>query len=239
MRKTLIVLSFPLAIGAAAACRSTPEAETPEERASDQQNLVQRSSETVMRMRGGSEYSKLEMYLRNARGVMVFPKVHKGGFFVGGEAGSGVLLARQADGWSDPAFYNIGGGSAGIQFGYEQSSVVLVFMTDSAVRSALNGGMKLGADASVAAGTIGKAGAGAEGTVGADIVTFVDVGGVFAGVSLSGAGISVDKDDNRDYYGEGATPRAIVMEDRYAAPGAEALKQALSPVPRAEPRAAL
>ncbi len=154
---------------------------------SPEQKLVDRAATAVTRMRASGNFDGMEYFFEHARGVLVFPRLIKASFIFGGEGGNGVLLAKKSDGsWSAPAFYSLGSGSAGFQLGYQEATVVLFFMNDAALMSAINKGLTLGADASIAAGTIGKSGDATSTTTSKDLYQFSDVGGLFAGVSLDG-----------------------------------------------------
>ena len=197
--------------------------------ASHEQVIVNRADTSIERFQSGSQSPSFEHYLSHAKGVMIFPRVVKAALFFGGGGGNGVLLARDSSGnWSAPAFYGIGGGGAGLQIGYQEATIVLVFMTDSSLRSALNNGLTLGADATVAAGTVGEAGAAAKAQTGKDIYAFVDAGGVFAGVSLEGAVVNARQTLNESYYGPDATPYAIVVERRFDNPASTELRSRLA-----------
>ncbi len=197
----------------------------------DEQATVDRAAAALERMRTNPQFLGMDAYLRNARAVMIFPRVRKGALLVGGQGGTGVLVARDGQGhWSAPAFYSLGAGSAGPQIGYEEASIVLVFMTDRALRSAIDRGLTLGADASVAAGTTeGSSTSGAVNT-GKDIYEFVDAGGVFAGASLNGTVIGAREALNQEYYGGSATTAGIVLQRRFDRPETMILKEALSRV---------
>jgi lipid-binding SYLF domain-containing protein len=145
----------------------------------------------------------------------------------GGEGGNGVLVARAPDGgWSAPAFYSIGGGSVGLQLGYREATVVLLLMNDSTLLSVIDGGLTLGADATVAAGTVGEAGTARSTRSAADILQFVAVGGVFAGVSFDGAVLEERDSFNRRYYGPEATTHSIVIGRTLDTPGADVIRRA-------------
>lgn len=209
-------------------CSQEPPA-SPDNGVSAQQQLVDRSTDALIAMGHSGRFPALGYYLAHARGVMIFPRVIKAGLVLGGRGGNGVMVARLADGtWSAPAFYSLGGGSAGAQIGYQQATVVLCFMSESALRGAIDKGLTLGTDASVAAGTVGNSGKATAKSSASDIYQFVSVGGLYAGVSLDGSVISARSGFNRDYYGPEATTRAIVLEGRFDHPGTAALKQALS-----------
>ncbi len=209
-------------------CSRQPAA-APGSEASTEQQLVDRSADALVAMRDSGRFPALGYFLTHAKGVMVFPRVIKAGLILGGSGGNGVLVARQPDGsWSAPAFYSLGGGSAGAQIGFQQAAVVLCFMSESALRSAIDRGLTLGTDASVAAGTIGNSGKAVAKSSASDIYQLVNAGGLFAGVSLTGTVVSARDSFNRAYYGPEATTRGIVVDGRFDRPSAAVLKQALS-----------
>lgn len=167
--------------------------------------------------------------LKTAEGVVIFPNVTKAAFLVGVEGGSGVLLARAADGsWSYPAFYTLGGPSFGLQAGGASSGVVLVLRSRGAVDAVINNQGKVGAGVQMIVGEFGAGMKAATTTnVGADIVGFSHGQGVLLGAALEGSFIGRRNDLNAAYYGSGATPRAIVRDGRFHNPQADALRQAL------------
>jgi lipid-binding SYLF domain-containing protein len=198
--------------------------------ASSEQVIVDRARASIERFRSSGEFPALADYLSRAKAVMIFPRVVKAALVFGGEGGTGVLVARDKLGkWGAPAFYGLGGGSAGLQLGYQEASIVLVFMSASALLSVIDRGLTLGADASVAAGTVGDdVGAAKSARTGKDVYAFVDVGGVFAGISLDGTVLAAREELNRNYYGAGATAHAIVIERRFDNPATTSLRVALS-----------
>lgn len=193
--------------------------------------LVDKARIAVQRLaRDPDTGPSLRHFLAGAKAVLVFPTLIKGAFLVGGEGGSGVLLARDGNGsWSYPAFYTMASISFGLQIGGQTAEAMLLMRTNGALKAVLENQMKLGADASVAAGPIG---AGIDGAttsnVGADILSFSTSQGFFAGASLEGAVIARRQDWNRAFYKEGATPHAIVIERAHANPAADELREALS-----------
>jgi lipid-binding SYLF domain-containing protein len=181
-------------------------------------------------MRVDPAFRQIDVYLKNARGVLVLPSVIKAGLIYGGQGGNGVLLARDAatGSWSSPAFYTLGGGSIGLQIGVQEAAIVLVFMNDKAFKSAIDTGLTLGADATVAAGSDGLTGEVASTHAFKDVYYFADVGGLFAGVSLEGGVIHTREGLNKTYYGQTLTPRQIVLERKADVPAAQSLKDALT-----------
>jgi lipid-binding SYLF domain-containing protein len=207
------------AIGARAALALTP-----------QQELVDKARITFEKLITSVEFGELPGYMKRAKAVLIFPELYKGGFILGAEGGRGILSARGADGWSQPAFYDLAAGSLGLQIGGQVSEVVLTIMSDRALTAVLDDQLKFGGDMSIAVGPIGK-GLGADTTTNfqADVYSFAKTAGLFGGVSFEGAGIIKKQDWNQAYYGQGASPRGIVMEGRFKNPNTNALLKSLQP----------
>jgi lipid-binding SYLF domain-containing protein len=154
--------------------------------------------------------------LANAQGVAIIPDVVKLAFVIGGRTGKGVLLVREADGsWSLPVFIELKGGSVGWQIGAQSTDVILVFKTRQSVNGLLNGQFTLGADASIAAGPIGRqAGAATNVQLKAEIYSYARSRGVFAGISLDGSQLKVDDDADAAFYeAQAISPDLIVVGD--------------------------
>ena len=204
----------------------------------DDEKLINDSAQAVRDLR--QQYQRpVADVLGRARAALVFPSLLQAGFIVGGAGGPGVLCIRQADGsWSNPAFYGYIAGSVGLQVGAKSGEVLIAVMTDAALRRLMQNNFKLGADASIAAGT---AGGGAEvGTVGrsADLLVYSKDAGLFAGGALNGASISPSEDRNREFYGPAATPQKI-LNDPHKDPGSAALRAALAGRPAPPPATAV
>jgi len=140
--------------------------------------------------------------LEKATGIAIIPSVVKVGFVVGGQYGKGVISIRQPDGqWSNPVFVSMSGGSVGWQIGVQAADIILVFMTDKSVEGILDGKFTLGADASIAAGPVGRdARAATDAKFKAEIYSWSRSRGLFAGVALDGARLRIENDDNAHYY---------------------------------------
>ncbi|MDR3641112.1 MAG: lipid-binding SYLF domain-containing protein [Humidesulfovibrio sp.] len=234
MRKVLLAVSAFLMLGALAGCYGAHSAAETNP-AHYEQGLVDKAAATVRGMRSDPAFRNIEVYLRHARGVLILPSVIKAGLIYGGQGGNGVLLSREADGsWSSPAFYTLGGGSIGLQIGVQEAAIVLVFMNDKSFRAAIDTGLTLGADATVAAGTEGLTGEVASTHAFKDVYYFADVDGLFAGASLEGGVIHVREGMNRTFYGRLLSPREIVLERKVDAPAARPLKEALTVQARAK-----
>jgi lipid-binding SYLF domain-containing protein len=151
--------------------------------------------------------------LENAHAIAVIPHVVKGAFMFGGEYGKGLVAQRRSDGtWSAPAYVDLTGGSFGFQIGASATDVILVFTNSQGVEPLLKGKVKLGADASVAAGPVGRtAEAGTDITLNAAIYSYSRSKGIFAGIALDGAVLSIDNDANRLAYGERVSGQDILL----------------------------
>lgn len=149
--------------------------------------------------------------LSQAHAIAVIPDVVKAGLILGGRRGRGVVSVRTPDGtWSHPAFLTLTGGSIGFQAGVQSTDVILVFRSARGLDSLVNGKFTLGADAAVAAGPVGRtAQASTDAQLDAEIYSYSRARGLFAGVALDGAVLSMDHRANQGSYGRNVTPRAI------------------------------
>lgn len=156
-----------------------------------------------------------------AHAIAVIPDVVKAGLFIGGRRGKGLVSVRSPDGtWSNPSYVTLTGGSIGFQAGVQSSDVILVFRSPRGVDSIVNGKFTLGADASVAAGPVGRsAQASTDEQLKAEIYSYSRARGLFAGVALDGTALNIDHKANQRAYGANTTPRAI-FEGRADAPAA-------------------
>jgi lipid-binding SYLF domain-containing protein len=151
--------------------------------------------------------------MSRAHGIAGIPHVVKGAFGIGGQWGKGLMSQRREDGaWSTPAYVEIGGGSFGLQIGVQANDVVLVFTEENGIRSLLKTKVKLGADASAAAGPVGrKAEVGTDILLRSGVFAYSRSKGLFAGVSLDGSVIGIDDDANRKVYGKDVTGEQILL----------------------------
>ena len=149
--------------------------------------------------------------IANAYAVAVIPDVIKAGLVIGGRHGQGLIAVKTDNGtWSNPSFISMSGGSIGFQAGVSSTDVILVFRSERGVDSIVHGKFTLGADASAAAGPVGRtAQASTDAQLKAEIYSYSRSRGLFAGAALDGSVIAIDNDANRSVYGEGITPRRI------------------------------
>ena len=149
--------------------------------------------------------------LETAKCIAIIPGDKKFAFIFGGSYGRGVATCRTGHGWSAPMFIAIDGGSVGYQIGGSSTDIILLFMNDRALQSLLSDKFKLGADASVAAGPVGRdAAAGTDLKLNAEILSYSRTKGVFAGVSVDGAVVQVDKSGDQALYGDNVDTHAIL-----------------------------
>lgn len=141
--------------------------------------------------------------LARSYAIAVVPNVVKLGFGVGARRGKGIIVVRQDDSsWSNPAFITLTGGSVGWQIGAQSTDIILVFKTRNGVDGITNGKLTLGADASIAAGPVGRqAGVATDLALQAEVVSYSRSRGLFAGIALEGAGLTMDRKANAAFYG--------------------------------------
>jgi lipid-binding SYLF domain-containing protein len=164
--------------------------------------------------------------LRRAQCVVLVPGLKKGAFIVGAKYGKGFMLCRKASGvgWSAPAAVRVEGGSVGFQIGGSETDVVMLVNSEPGVKKLLQDKFTLGADASVAAGPVGRtSSAETDAQLHAEILTWSRARGVFAGISLEGATLRPDEDWNTELYAKPLTNKEIVMGDIPAPPAAAKL----------------
>jgi SH3 domain-containing YSC84-like protein 1 len=155
-----------------------------------------------------------EEVFEHAKCIAVVPHMLKGGFVFGAENGRGVTTCRTANGWSAPAFFAITGGSWGLQIGVEGVDLVMIIQNDKGMQQLLSSQFQLGADASAAAGPVGRhASANTDWKLETEILTYSRARGAFAGLTLTGASIRRDDDSTEAIYGHGVTTRSILQGD--------------------------
>jgi lipid-binding SYLF domain-containing protein len=152
-----------------------------------------------------------EEVLEHARCVAVVPHMIKGGFVFGAENGRGVATCRTANGWSAPAFFAITGGSWGLQIGVEGVDLVMIFQGDKGMQRLENAKFQIGADASAAAGPVGRhASANTDWKLNTEILTYSRAKGAFAGLTLTGADIRRDDSSMDAYYGHDVSTHRVL-----------------------------
>ena len=151
--------------------------------------------------------------LDHAEGIAIFPSVFRAGFAVGGQWGRGIISVRnhKTNVWSAPAFVTIAGGSFGMQIGAQSIDLILVIMDETGLQRLLGNQFKIGGEASVAAGPVGRAAeASTDIQMRAKILSYSRSRGLFAGVAINGSTIAEDKDANQRFYGEPYGSREVI-----------------------------
>ena len=197
-------------------------AKTPPDKTKDQQDRLENSGKVMQEILNVPDDIPRDL-LDKARCVVIMPSVLKAAFIVGGSYGRGTMVCRTGKDfngpWGAPAMYALEGGSVGFQIGGEATDFVFLVINDRGVESLLHSKVKLGADASAAAGPVGRtASADTDAYMRSQILTYSRARGAFAGVSLEGSTLRPDDDGNRDLYGQSASASVIITEGKMHAP---------------------
>lgn len=169
------------------------------------------ATEVLTELRSQRDDAIPDRLLQRAYGIAVIPDVTKVAFVLGGRRGSGVLVVRDATGrFTNPVFVSLTGGGVGWQIGVQSTDIVLVFTTRRGVEGLAGGQLTLGAGASVAAGPVGRQGEAAAG-LDAEVFSYSRNRGLFAGVSLDGTALSIDKGANARFYGRSGVLASEIM----------------------------
>jgi lipid-binding SYLF domain-containing protein len=184
------------------------------------ERLVSDARTTLSNFLRDPDQTWIQENLSRARAVLIAPQIVRAGFIFGGSGGRGVLVARDGRTWAGPAFYNLATASVGFQAGIDVSEAIIVVMTEKGLNSLLSNSVKLGGDASIAAGPVG---AGARSTVTADMITFTRAKGVYGGVNLDGTVVSPNNSWNDAFFGKSVLPPDILIRRTATSPNASAL----------------
>lgn len=175
---------------------------------------VQAAADVLNQIQSAPDSGIPQDILSKSECVAVVPSMLKGGFVVGGKYGRGLASCRTPKGWSTPAFFTIAGGSFGFQIGGQAVDLVMLIMNNDGMQHLLSSKVALGADASVAAGPVGRLAEGnTDWKMRAQVLTYSRARGVFAGVSLNGAVLEQDKNSTREFYGHMMTFKAALTGD--------------------------
>jgi lipid-binding SYLF domain-containing protein len=190
---------------------------------SDQSNLVTKAATTAQHMKQDPAFGKARDMLSNAKAVLIVPALVKGGFIFGAEGGDGVLMARNAGGWSPPAFYTLSSASFGLQVGLEKSEVVMLIMSDRALDAIKTTDFKLGAGGGITMASLSSGAAAATG----DIIIWTSGTGLYGGLTLNGSVVKPREQWNTAFYGR-PTPVADILAGKVNNPQATPLQQQLA-----------
>jgi lipid-binding SYLF domain-containing protein len=197
----------------------------------DAQEVVDKARITIMDLHKDQEFGNAKQLLRGAKAVLIVPALFKGGFFFGGEGGSGVLLTQHHGVWSSPAFYTLASASFGLQIGAETAELILIVRTERGLQQFMKNKFKIGAQAGLAVATLGStAEASTTPALGADIIVWSSATGLYGGITVNGSIIQPRESYNQDYYGQPVSSYGIVDRDSVSNPGADRLRQDLADI---------
>src|SRR5208283_60212 len=209
MLKRILAVTILIAIASLTAVASDRE---------DDVNRTQKAAQVFKEIMNTPDQGIPSGLLESAKCIAIIPGDKKFAFVFGGSYGRGLATCRTEHGWSAPMFLAREGGSVGYQIGGSSTDLVMLFMNDHALQSLLSDKFKLGADASVAAGPVGRnAAAGTDLKLNAEILSYSRSKGVFIGVSLNGAVVQADKSGDRAMYGDDVN-RHEILDGKVAVP---------------------
>jgi lipid-binding SYLF domain-containing protein len=168
--------------------------------------------------------------IESYQGIVIIPKMINAGFAVGGKRGKGVAMVKLDNGkWSDPVFITLTGGSFGLQIGVQSVDLVLVFRHKGVLTKVKNGDFTIGGDISAAAGPVGRSStASTDYKLEAEVYSYSRSRGLFAGISINGSNLGIDKSANKAYYGGKMTSEEIFADAKSNTEAVKLLKQTLS-----------
>ena len=216
-RRTLPVLAIIIGLASIAAPLGAQRT------AEDEIKRLTDAATVLDEIMGAADKAVPRAVLERAEGIAVFPSLLKGGLGIGGQRGHGMLSVRDQKngGWSNPAFLTVTGGSIGAQFGFQAIDLVLVINNQRGLEQLIKNQFKIGADAAVAAGPVGRdASAATDLQMRAQILSYSRARGLFAGVTLNGATIRQDRDANERFYGTAYRTGQIVFDGMGGSPEA-------------------
>ena len=201
-------------------------AEVPAADQESAQGVVDNAYVSFVNFMSDPKYTWLHENLKDARALIIYPQIIKGGFIIGGSGGTGVLLVKdeKTGERSQPVFYTIGAMSVGLQIGGEVVEMLVMVMSDKGIDSLYASSFKLGGEASIAAGPVGS---GAKQNAMADFISFAKSKGAYVGLNLEGSVVAVRDSLNEAYYGKEVRPVQIVVEKQVTNNGAAQIREAL------------
>lgn len=210
MRNQMLAVMFSLVLGASALANADEQVDRKKV-----DERLQNSAQVLKEVMSAPDKGIPEDLLKKAHCAVIVPGVKKGAFVVGAQYGKGFVTCRKKSSWSAPAAIRVEGGSFGFQIGGEEIDVIMLVMNARGAEKLMTSKFTLGGDASVAAGPVGRTTtAQTDALMNAEILTWSRSRGVFAGISLAGATLRPDEDDNAALYGEKLGSKAVVYSRR-------------------------
>jgi SH3 domain-containing YSC84-like protein 1 len=215
MKSKLFLLIGLIALALPVFAQEAP-ADDPSEDVRTARNRANSAAKVFREMMGKPDRAIPEYILEKAEAVIIIPGAVRAAFGIGGRGGRGVVSRRTANGWSEPAFIKIGGGSFGAQIGVTRTDYILLVMNEGGLRGLMEDGFELGGEVGAVAGPIGReAGASTNPTLDAEILSYSKARGLYAGVALKGIRIYADNNLNQKVYGKDAN---AILEDARGRP---------------------
>ena len=220
--KTLKILGIPLLLSIFIVFASATNISKEAERVDKATNVIRDFS----RMKESIPHELIEKY----SGIVIIPDMINASFGIGGKRGKGIAMVKLDNGkWSDPVFVTITGGSIGFQAGVQSVDLVLVFRHRGVLTKVKNGDFTIGGDISAAAGPVGRStSANTDYALKAEVYSYSRSRGLFAGISINGANLSIDKSADANFYGAGFTSQDIFMTGKSTTEGVKTLKTTLA-----------
>ncbi|HMG08670.1 MAG TPA: lipid-binding SYLF domain-containing protein [Mucilaginibacter sp.] len=219
--KTLKFLKFPLMLSLFFVLISAKSPDKETERVHNAANVLK-------------EFSKMKetiphQLMEQSEGIVVIPKLINAGLGIGGKRGRGVAMVKLANGkWSDPVFVTLTGGSFGLQIGVQSVDLILVFHHKGVLTKVKNGDFTIGGDISAAAGPVGRSStASTDYKLQAEVYSYSRSRGLFAGITINGSNLAIDKTANANFYGAKASSQDIFASDKNNTDGVKVLKDAI------------
>jgi len=219
--KTLKFFRFPLILSLFFVLISATDADKETERVHNAANVVK-------------EFAKMKetiphQLMEQSEGIVIIPKLINAGLGIGGKRGRGVAMVKLADGkWSDPVFVTLTGGSFGLQIGVQSVDLILVFHHKGVLTKVKNGDFTIGGDISAAAGPVGRSStASTDYKLQAEVYSYSRSRGLFAGITINGSNLAIDKNANTNFYGEKTSSQDIFASNKNNTDGVKILKDAI------------
>ena len=220
--KTLKFLKFPLILSLFFVLISAKADDKETERVHNASNVLK-------------EFSKMKetiphQLMEQSEGIVIIPKLINAGFGIGGKRGRGVAMVKLADGkWSDPVFVTLTGGSFGLQIGVQSVDLILVFHHKGVLTKVKNGDFTIGGDISAAAGPVGRSStASTDYKLQAEVYSYSRSRGLFAGITINGSNLAIDKTANANFYGDASSSQDIFATSKSDKEAVKVLKQSLT-----------
>jgi len=188
------------------------------------------SASNVLKDFGAMKEGIPHKLIANYEGVVIIPKTINAGLVVGAKHGKGIAIVKMSDGkWSDPVFVSLTGGSIGAQIGVQSVDLILVFKHKGALTKVKNGDVTIGGDLAASAGPVGRsASASTDYKFEAEVYSYSRSRGLFAGITINGSSLAIDKDANHNYYGDGMTAQDIFETSKSNTVAVKHLKETLA-----------